>query len=66
MVDHQTYKAAMICFPFILEDVSLTQFCSVKLTPASYDAFSYAIRHRYWYQMYIDDLPVWGKLQRGF
>jgi len=42
------------------EDVSLTQFCSVKLTPANYDAFSYAIRHRYWYQMYIDDLPVWG------
>lgn len=42
------------------EDVKLTDFCSVKLTPANYDAFSYAVRHRYWYQMYIDDLPIWG------
>lgn len=42
------------------EDVSLTQFCSVKLNSINFEAFSYAVRHRYWYQMYVDDLPVWG------
>jgi hypothetical protein len=21
----------------------------------------YAVKNHYWYQMYIDDLPIWGK-----
>ena len=23
-------------------------------------AFRYAVLNHYWYQMYIDDLPIWG------
>lgn len=29
-------------------------------------AFSYAVKNNYWYQMYIDDLPIWGRVgERG-
>ena len=31
----------------------LTRFCSVKLSESDYRAFEYALRNRYWYQMYI-------------
>lgn len=41
-------------------DTPLKKFCSVKLTEQDYAAFSYALRNRYWYQIYVDDLPVWG------
>ena len=26
-----------------------------------YDTFVYAVKNHYWYQMYMDDLPIWGK-----
>lgn len=26
----------------------------------SYQAFVYAVKNHYWYQMYLDDLPIWG------
>eukprot|EP00045_Choanoeca_perplexa_P014031 m.162818 g.162818 ORF g.162818 m.162818 type:complete len:587 (+) comp16541_c0_seq1:165-1925(+) len=38
----------------------LTEYCSVDLTPKKYKAFAYAIKNHYWYQMYIDDLPMWA------
>ena len=37
-----------------------TEFCETLLTPENYDAFAYAIKNHYWYQMFIDDLPIWG------
>jgi transmembrane 9 superfamily protein 3 len=30
------------------------------LTPTEADLFVNAVRHRWFYQMYLDDLPVWG------
>ena len=36
-------------------------YCSVELTNEKYQAFVYAVKNHYWYQMYIDDLPIWGK-----
>ncbi|XP_052262723.1 transmembrane 9 superfamily member 3-like [Dreissena polymorpha] len=36
------------------------KFCDVKLTEEKYQAFVYAVKNHYWYQMYIDDLPIWG------
>ncbi len=36
------------------------KFCEITLTPENYDAFAYAIKNHYWYQMFIDDLPIWG------
>jgi transmembrane 9 superfamily protein 3 len=41
-------------------DKAKTEFCDVTLTPSDYDAFLYAIKNHYWYQMFIDDLPIWG------
>jgi transmembrane 9 superfamily protein 3 len=36
------------------------KYCSVHLTPKDADAFKYAIKNLYSYQMYLDDLPIEG------
>ncbi|EGD77562.1 endomembrane protein emp70 [Salpingoeca rosetta] len=41
-------------------NVPTTEFCSVELTEKKYKAFRYAIKNHYWYQMYLDDLPMWA------
>ena len=41
-------------------DYTKTEYCSVDLTKEKYELFAYAIKNHYWYQMYIDDLPIWG------
>ncbi|KAF2899097.1 hypothetical protein ILUMI_07086 [Ignelater luminosus] len=41
-------------------DVPKTQYCGVQLNDEKYKAFVYAVKNHYWYQMYIDDLPIWG------
>ena len=35
-------------------------YCSIKLNDKTYANLLYAVKNNYWYQMYIDDLPVWG------
>lgn len=34
--------------------------CIMKLDKSKASALAQAIREKYWYQLYIDDLPVWG------
>lgn len=41
-------------------DVQKTIYCKVTLSEEKYQAFVYAVKNHYWYQMYIDDLPIWG------
>lgn len=41
-------------------DVLKTEYCAVQLNDEKYKAFVYAVKNHYWYQMYIDDLPIWG------
>ncbi|XP_048762082.2 uncharacterized protein LOC125670761 [Ostrea edulis] len=41
-------------------EVKRTEYCTVELTKEKYQAFEYAVKNHYWYQMYIDDLPIWG------
>eukprot|EP00731_Ephydatia_muelleri_P030036 Em0021g559a len=36
------------------------EYCSLTLTETSYIKLVYAISNHYWYQMYIDDLSMWG------
>ncbi|CAH1155285.1 unnamed protein product [Phaedon cochleariae] len=36
------------------------EYCAVPLDEEKYKAFVYAVKNHYWYQMYIDDLPIWG------
>lgn len=33
-----------------------------ELTDENVKAFTYAVKNDYWYQMYIDGLPIWGKV----
>lgn len=35
-------------------------YCGVDLNEEKLQAFVYAVKNHYWYQMYLDDLPVWG------
>lgn len=44
------------------EDVPRKTLCMVELTKENVDTFSYAVSKEYWYQMYIDGLPIWGKV----
>jgi len=37
-----------------------TTYCHVDLDQDSLTKFVYAVKNYYWYQMYMDDLPVWG------
>jgi transmembrane 9 superfamily protein 3 len=37
-----------------------SEYCNITLTEDSLKAFVYAVKNHYWYQMYIDDLPIWG------
>ena len=41
-------------------DISSRKYCQVTLDKSKLDQMLYAVEHHYWYQMYIDDLPVWG------
>ncbi len=43
-------------------DVSRQSFCKMRLDGASLEQLSQAVEQHYWYQMFIDDLPVWGML----
>jgi len=42
------------------ENVKKQEFCSVILDEIKLKSFMYAVNNHYWYQMYIDDLPIWG------
>ncbi|KAJ8022820.1 Transmembrane 9 superfamily member 3 [Holothuria leucospilota] len=41
-------------------DKPQTKYCEVELNDEKLGAFIYAVKNHYWYQMYIDDLPIWG------
>lgn len=43
------------------DEVMQTTYCEIELDREKRDAFVYAIKNHYWYQMYIDDLPIWGE-----
>jgi len=42
------------------KDVQSTVYCSIVLQDSVHNALVYAVRNKYWYQMFIDDLPIWG------
>ncbi|KAK6644894.1 Transmembrane 9 superfamily member 3 [Polyplax serrata] len=51
------FSGLEIDFP---RDIPPTLFCHVELNEERVKAFTYAVKNHYWYQMYIDDLPIWG------
>lgn len=38
----------------------LVIYCEIDLDKEKRDVFVYVIKNYYWYQMYIDDLLIWG------
>lgn len=44
------------------DDIAKSEICMVELDDEKVKAFVYAVRNDYWYQMYIDGLPIWGKV----
>lgn len=42
------------------EDIPRTSICKMTLTQDQSDEFKHAIINQYWYQMYFDDLPIFG------
>ena len=45
---------------FFTANVAKTEFCQVHLDDTKLKSFMYAVKNHYWYQMYVDDLPIWG------
>jgi len=41
-------------------DTAKTTYCQTNLDPGVLKTFLYAVKNHYWYQMYLDDLPIWG------
>ncbi|KAI1715447.1 endomembrane protein 70 domain-containing protein [Ditylenchus destructor] len=37
-----------------------TEYCKQTLTTTDATSLAFAVSHNYWYQMYIDDLPLWA------
>ncbi|PAA71136.1 hypothetical protein BOX15_Mlig000875g4 [Macrostomum lignano] len=40
--------------------VRRTTYCRIVLTEDTAQQLIYAVQNQYWYQLFIDDLPVWG------
>lgn len=40
--------------------VPKTTICSQTLSSDDVEAFAYAITRHYWYELFMDDLPIWG------
>jgi transmembrane 9 superfamily member 3 len=45
---------------FFAKDVQVEELCTMTLKDHDVKLFNKAVRQQYFYQMYIDDLPVWG------
>ena len=44
----------------LVANVEKTRLCSQVLNGHDTSEFKTAIEQLYWYQMYLDDLPMWG------
>uniref|UniRef100_A0AAF5PGT9 Transmembrane 9 superfamily member n=2 Tax=Wuchereria bancrofti TaxID=6293 RepID=A0AAF5PGT9_WUCBA len=42
------------------ENVEKMEFCKKTLSEEDYKQFVFAVRNNYWYQMYLDELPMYG------
>jgi len=49
-----------------IADAPATVYCKIELDEEKLKAFVYAVKNRYWYQMFVDDLPVWGEFDYMF
>ncbi|KAG8459504.1 hypothetical protein KFE25_012839 [Diacronema lutheri] len=45
---------------FKIDRAEPVTLCAIRLDADKVATFEYAIRNHYWYQFYLDDLPIWG------
>jgi transmembrane 9 superfamily protein 3 len=66
---HETFGEALLGVELELSGLDMsfkrererTVYCEVKVAAdEKLEAFEYAVRNQYWYQLYLDDLPAWG------
>jgi transmembrane 9 superfamily protein 3 len=38
----------------------INAYCEIVLKDEDLKAFIYAVKNRYWYQLFVDNLPIWG------
>lgn len=43
-----------------MQDLPLSQICEMEITSDIAATLSKAVKEHYWYQMYVDELPIWG------
>lgn len=49
-----------LAFLTFIANAPKNPYCDIDLNEEKLQAFIYAVKNHYWYQMYLDDLPVWG------
>lgn len=42
------------------KDIPTTHLCTSTLDSTTAEQFRYAVANQYWYQLFLDDLPIWG------
>ncbi|KAK3812100.1 MAG: hypothetical protein J3Q66DRAFT_301898 [Benniella sp.] len=66
---HETLGEALLGMELVNSGISIrfgqnkdvASICAQRLlTPQDIKVFSYAVAHDYWFQYFIDDLPIWG------
>lgn len=50
------------CGFWLSDDITPIEICMIELDEEKVKAFTYAVKNNYWYQMYIDGLPIWGRV----
>jgi len=41
-------------------EIQNAEICKKTLTESDIETFQHAIKNQYWYQLFMDDLPIWG------
>jgi len=52
--------ASGLSFHFREAVTDYSKICSITLGEGSASQLEYAVRNHYWYQFFLDDLPIWG------
>jgi transmembrane 9 superfamily protein 3 len=59
LMGNELAKSTLHHFKF-LEDMPKTSYCEQTMTKQDIVKLVYAIQQNYWFEMYVDDLPLWG------
>ena len=60
------YDLIRSAMPVVFKERRLpSPVCSKVFTPDEASQLRHAVEHEYWYQMFLDDLPLWGMVGEG-